>query len=546
MSFLSSNRTLPLQHSSIASNSFKSGSTPLEVLRSVFGHDNFRPNQLEAIEHVLSGKDVIVVMPTGGGKTIIYAVPSLILPGMAIVICPLMMLMCDQVTRLRQHGINACYYNTLLSDNERQNIIHNLMQPGCQYQFVFISPEAATSDQFQSCLHKLSQEKGLNLIIIDEAHCVDTWGSNFRPSYQHLGILKKFGVPIVALTATATNETLTTIADTLHMQDHTILRIPCRRSNLCYSVVQKKETKVKQQVCDMTVEMFSNSCGIVYCARQADAVEMAFELKSCGVSATFYHAGMDNAERMANATLWMEGKVDVMCCTNAFGMGIDKKCVRFVIHLTMPSSLEDYAQESGRGGRDGDTCSCILFFRFEDRNFHLRNISLAATSGAKLGQLNSITHFCMQDAECRQKILANYFQEPVGDFCNTCDICQKCTSHEQQKKDYTDHAKQLIQCLTSISNLQPKVKISDLAMTYMGSKAKDIVDRNFQTVPQYKMGKADFGNIPNMRKFIQHLIYKGFINENVRTIEETMSATYLACGSVSDLLNGKCKVFFNV
>jgi ATP-dependent DNA helicase RecQ len=140
MSFLSSNRTLPLQHSSIASNSFKSGSTPLDVLRSVFGHDNFRPNQLEAIEHVLSGKDVIVVMPTGGGKTIIYAVPSLILPGMAIVICPLMMLMCDQVTRLRQHGINACYYNTLLSDNERQNIIHFLMQPGCQYQFVFISP----------------------------------------------------------------------------------------------------------------------------------------------------------------------------------------------------------------------------------------------------------------------------------------------------------------------------------------------------------------------------------------------------------------------
>jgi superfamily II DNA helicase RecQ len=134
----------------------------------------------------------------------------------------------------------------------------------------------------------------------------------------------------------------------------------------------------------------------------------------------------------------------------------------------------------------------------------------------------------------------------VGDFCNTCDICQKYTSHEQQKKDYTDHAKQLIQCLTSISNLQPKVKISDLAMTYMGSKAKDIVDRNFQTVSQYKMGKADFGNIPNMKKFIQHLIYKGFINENVRTTEETMSATYLACGSVSDLLNGKCKVFFNV
>ncbi len=538
MSFLSSNRTLPLQRLLIASKPLEGSNTPLEVLRSIFGHDNFRPCQLEAIEHVLSGKDVIVVMPTGGGKTIIYAIPSLILPGMSIVICPLMMLMCDQVTRLRQHGINACYYNTLLSDSQRQNIIHNLMQTGCQYQFV-------TSDQFQSCLQKLSQDRQLNLVIVDEAHCVDTWGSNFRHSYQHLGTLKKFGLPILALTATATNETLKKIADVLHMQNHTIVKMHCRRSNLSYSIVQKKETKVKMQVCSMIVEMFSNLCGIIYCARQADAVEMAFQLKSHEVSATFYHAGMDNAERMANATLWMEGKVDVICCTNAFGMGIDKKCVRFVIHLTMPSSLEDFVQESGRGGRDGDNCSCVLFFRFEDRSFHLRNISLAAASGAKLLQLNSITHFCIQDVECRQQVLANYFQEPMGECCNTCDICQNGTSYEEQKNDCTDHAKHLIQCLTSLLNLQPKIKISDLAMTYMGSKAKDIVDRNFHTVSQYKMGKGDFGNIPNVRKFIQHLIYKGFINENVRTTEDTMSATYLTCGSVNDLLNGKCHVFFN-
>lgn len=187
------------------------------VLHSVFGHDNFRPKQLESIEQILSGNDVIVVMPTGGGKTIIYAVPSLIIPGMAVVISPLMMLMCDQVARLRLHGINTCYYNTMLSNNERQNIIHNLMQPGCQYQFIFTSPEAAISSQFQGCLQYLSQNKQLNLFIVDEAHCVDTWGCDFRPSYQKLGILKKYGLPIVALTATATNDTLVTIAEVLQM-----------------------------------------------------------------------------------------------------------------------------------------------------------------------------------------------------------------------------------------------------------------------------------------------------------------------------------------
>ena len=265
MSFLScNNNTLPLQHSLIASKHLESINTPLEVLRSVFGHDNFRPYQLESIEHVLSGKDVIVVMPTGGRKTIIYAIPSLILPGKVIVICPVMMLMCDQVARLRRHGINACYYNTLLTDSERQNIIHNLMQPGCQYLFVFISPEAATSDQFQNCLQKLYQDKQLNLIIIDEAHGVDNWGSNFRPSYQSLGILKKFGLPIIALTATATNGTLKTIADVLHMQNHITVKMPCRRSNLLYSVVQKKETKVKTQVCSMILEIFSNLCVVLF------------------------------------------------------------------------------------------------------------------------------------------------------------------------------------------------------------------------------------------------------------------------------------------
>lgn len=253
--------------------------TPLEILHKVFGHDSFRQGQWESIEHIMSGKDVIVVIPTGGGKTLIYTLPCILMPGLAVVVSPLMMLMCDQVSRLRSFGINTCYYNTLLSENERQNILHNLKQPDCQYQFVFVSPEAVISETFQSCLDTLTQKKHLSMIIIDEAHCVDNWGKDFRPAYQKLSILRMYSIPFVALTGTATNQTLDTISSVLEMENHTIVRLPCRRSNLCFSVLPKKENKAKEQVAQMVRDDFNGHCGIIYCARQFDTVEMAFQLK---------------------------------------------------------------------------------------------------------------------------------------------------------------------------------------------------------------------------------------------------------------------------
>ena len=264
---------------------------------------------METIEQILSGKDVIVVMPTGGGKTVIYALPCISMPGLAVVVSPLMMLMCDQVARLRGLGINTRFYNTLLSENERNNILHNLRQPDCQYQFVVVSPEAVISETFQSCLATLSQKKCLNMFIIDEAHCVDHWGKNFRPAYQQLDVLRKYSLPFVALTGTATSQTLDTISSVLEMQNHAVVRLPCRRHNLCFSVLPKKENKAKEKVAQIIRNDFDGQCGIIYCARQADTVEMAFQLKEQGISSTFYHAGMDGGERIRNATMWMDDKV---------------------------------------------------------------------------------------------------------------------------------------------------------------------------------------------------------------------------------------------
>ena len=335
-------------------------------------------------------------------------------------------------------------------------------------------------------------------------------GKEFRPAYQQLGVLRQYNVPLVALTGTATTQTPEAIASTLNMQDPHTIKMPSRRDNLIYSVVDKKESKAKQQVCKIIEENHSDECGLVYCATQTDTIEMAFVLKEHGISATYYNAGVESGERMRNASLWLDCNVNVMCCTNAFGMGIDKSDVRFVVHLTFLSSLEDYTQESGRGGRDGGNCSCILLYRFEDRMFHLRNISRISEDQVKeqkLSLLNGMTHFCMDKAECRVRNIAKYFEEDQGNPCILCDVCQKGIVHDV--KHYTEEAKNLMHCLTNLTVLQSRIKVTDLVLTYMGSKSKAVVSCGFNGVPQYGKGKVNFRTASALTQFVQLLIFKG-------------------------------------
>lgn len=316
-----------------------------------------------------------------------------------------------------------------------------------------------------------------------------------------------------------------------------------------FCVVTKKENKAKQQVSSIIATDHGDTCGIVFCATQADTVEMAYVLKDQGITATFYHAGLESGERAQNASLWLDGKVNVMCCTNAFGMGIDKQDVRFIIHLTLPSSLEDYIQESGRGGRDGDKCSCVLLFRFNDRTFHLRNISRMETEqsrSTKLVLLNSMTRFCMEHSVCRQQMIDKYFgdEESLGDICNLCDVCQN-DKVTDEVTDHTQEAKNVLECLSSMMVVQSRVKVSELVMTFMGSNAKDILNKKFHMVPQYGKGKVCFRNSSVATQFIQFLIFQGFLKENLRNVGDKVSTTFLTHGNVANLLNNTCQVLFS-
>eukprot|EP00112_Aurelia_sp_Birch-Aquarium-sp1_P019997 Seg5055.2 transcript_id=Seg5055.2/GoldUCD/mRNA.D3Y31 product="ATP-dependent DNA helicase Q5" protein_id=Seg5055.2/GoldUCD/D3Y31 len=369
--------------------------TPQAVLEQMFGFESFRPGQEEAIESLLNNKDTIAIVPTGGVKTLIYTIPCMMKKGLSVVISPLLILMYDQVARLRQLGVNTCYYNTLLEEQDRKSILHILQQSDCQYEFVFVSPEAVLTETFIPCLKNINTAAMLNYVIIDEAHCIDAWGNYFRPEYGQLGKHKDLlSVPVAALTGTASKMTIEIIRSQLHMKDTSIVRLPCHRNNLTYTILKKPESKLHYFVASYLACHHSNDCGIIYCGTQASATQMAFALKEQNLSVTFYHAGMEVYEKLANSNLWFEGSANIVCRTSAFGMAIDKQNVRFVIHLAIPSSPDELLQESGRAGRDGEPASCTIFFRFADRSLHLRHIARTDNPSVQEEALRLLNSLC--------------------------------------------------------------------------------------------------------------------------------------------------------
>jgi ATP-dependent DNA helicase RecQ len=389
-----------------------------EVLRKYWGYDGFLPLQKEAMDSVLAGRDSVVVLPTGGGKSLCYQVPALCLPGMAIVVSPLIALMKDQVDGLRECGVPAAAANSSMSAAERWKIAQAIREG--QVKLLYVSPERLVQERTIEFL----QATRISFVAIDEAHCISEWGHDFRPEYRELGRLRNVlpGVGIHAYTATATQRVRTDIAKQLGLTAPQLLVGSFDRKNLTYKV--QRRNALEDQI-EAIVKRHPEESGIIYCTKRADTESISESLKDLGYTALPYHAGMSDLDRRRNQEAFIEDRVSIIVATIAFGMGIDKPNVRFVIHAGMPKSLENYQQESGRAGRDGLEAECVLIYSPAELYRWKKMLDDAEPQVRKAQQasLDAIYEYCTMPI-CRHQSLLRYFGQALdGENCFACDVC---------------------------------------------------------------------------------------------------------------------------
>ena len=445
-----------------------------DTLKENFGFEKFRPNQEDIINCVLSGQDTLAIMPTGGGKSICFQLPALLFTGITIVISPLIALMKDQVDSLKANGIEACFINSSQTENERQFFIERLQSN--YIKLVYIAPESL------SFLDNIFNSLTVSLIAIDEAHCISAWGHDFRPAYTNLGYLKnRFPyTPILALTATADKATRKDISDQLNLINPKTFVASFDRKNLSLEVRPALD-RVKQ-IIDFIKEK-PNESGIVYCLGRKTTEELAEKLQKVGVNAKAYHAGLDNKIRSKTQDEFINDDCQVVCATIAFGMGIDKSNVRWVIHYNLPKNIEGYYQEIGRAGRDGLPSETVLFESYGDmiqlQKFASRGLN-AEVQLAKLERMKQYT-----DAlSCRRKILLSYFGELVTENCGNCDVCK----NPPLFFDGTVIAQMALSAIIRLKETEPLPVIVDFLR---GSKNAYIFEKEYQNLKTYGVG-ADF------------------------------------------------------
>jgi ATP-dependent DNA helicase RecQ len=390
----------------------------LQVLQNIFGYDSFRSLQQTVINSVIAGEDNFVLMPTGGGKSLCYQIPSLVREGTAIIISPLIALMQDQVQALQANGVAAAFYNSSLNDSQARQVLNQLHNQALD--LCYVAPERLMSESF---LARLSTIK-LALFAIDEAHCVSQWGHDFRPEYLQLGMLRQHfpQVPIIALTATADKQTREDIISRLHLQKAHVHIASFNRPNIRYTIVEKKNPF--QQLTQF-LQTRPQEYGIIYCLSRKRTEEITAKLQSSGYSALAYHAGLSNKERQHAQTAFQKDDVNIIVATIAFGMGIDKPNVRFVIHYDLPKHIEGYYQETGRAGRDGLPSEALLLYGLQDvavARSLVETTNNIEQKRIELHKLNCMIAFA-EAQTCRRRVLLNYFNESLTEDCGNCDIC---------------------------------------------------------------------------------------------------------------------------
>ena len=471
-----------------------SGNPLLELLERHFGYKSFRPQQQEVIEHVVQGNDAVVLMPTGGGKSLCYQIPALAFEGLTVVVSPLIALMKDQVQALQGNGIPAAFLNSSLDFQEEQ-LIRQQLRKG-ELKLLYVSPERLFQQGFLDQLGELN----VSLFAVDEAHCISSWGHSFRPEYKQLHVLKQRfpQVPVVALTATADRTVRGDIAASLGLRDPRVFISSFDRPNLSLAVLPGQD---RWKAIERIMNRHVGKCGIIYCNSRAGAEKLALKLQGIGVKADFYHAKLDPLERSRVQDDFIQGKLHVICATIAFGMGIDKSDVRFVIHYNMPGTVEGYYQEIGRAGRDGKSAETILFYSYADVQTHMHfaeEIQDPRYKEVVVAKLDRIKEYAEAQV-CRRTILLSYFSEETVEACGNCDVCK-------DPPKYFDGTVLAQKALSAVVRSQQQLSMSVLVDVLKGTHSPEVQEKGWSRIKTFGAGHdtSAFAWMMFIQQFIQH------------------------------------------